>query len=32
MQVSLSGADFHPMYQQHGALFIGLELIGKPFI
>lgn len=36
----LSGADFHPVRQQHGALFVDndvkmrlrLELIGKPFI
>lgn len=36
----LSGADFHPVHQQHGVLFIDndvkmrlrLELIGKPFI
>jgi pSer/pThr/pTyr-binding forkhead associated (FHA) protein len=36
----LSGADFHPVHQQHGVLFVDndvkmrlrLELIGKPFI
>jgi hypothetical protein len=36
----LQGADFHPVHQLHGALFVDndvkmrlrLELIGKPFI